>query len=73
MEWGWHWDAELRVWIEDNGSEEEDVCILWARDLPDVQVELVETPDDLPSEKEIRRYLESFNELERKDGTQQQD
>jgi hypothetical protein len=36
--WGWHYDPERRVWIEDNGSEPDDICILAIRDLPGIVV-----------------------------------
>ncbi len=37
-ECAWHWDAERRAWIEDNGSEEQELCIQVIKDLPGVRV-----------------------------------
>lgn len=34
----WHWDPDRKAWIEDNGSEPDDISILWAKDLPGVTV-----------------------------------
>lgn len=36
--WAWHWDANRRAWIEDNGSEPDELCILVIKDLPGVTV-----------------------------------
>ncbi len=41
----WHWDAERRAWIEDNGSDESDLVIQAIMDLPGVDV-AVEDMDD---------------------------
>lgn len=40
--WAWHWDAERRAWIEDNGSEEEEPCIQAIKCLPGVRVAIEE-------------------------------
>ena len=36
--WAWHWDVKRRAWIEDNGSNADDPCILAIKDLPGVHV-----------------------------------
>jgi len=41
--WGWHWDSKRRVWIEDNGSDPDEICILAIRNLPGVVVTEEET------------------------------
>jgi hypothetical protein len=42
----WHWDGKKKAWIEDNGSEEDDICILIIKDLPGVTVTVEERKDD---------------------------
>lgn len=46
--WAWHWDAKRRAWIEDNGSEEDEPCILVIKDLPGVSVVVEEMDDKIP-------------------------
>lgn len=36
--WAWHWNAERRSWIEDNGSSVSDPCIKVIMNLPGVDV-----------------------------------
>ena len=36
--WAWHWDARRRAWIEDNGSEPDELCIQAIKKLPGVTV-----------------------------------
>ncbi len=40
--WAWHWDQERKAWIEDNGSKEDERCILIIKDLPGVTVTVEE-------------------------------
>ncbi len=36
--WAWHWDADRRAWIEDNGSFISDIGVQVIMDLPGVEV-----------------------------------
>ncbi len=36
--WAWHWDADRRAWIEDNGSFIGDIGVQVIKDLPGVTV-----------------------------------
>lgn len=38
ISWAWHWDAERKAWIEDNGSFIMEECIQIFKDLPGVVV-----------------------------------
>lgn len=44
--WAWRWDRERKAWIEDNGSEEDDRCILAIKNLPGVTVTVEEGDGD---------------------------
>ena len=46
--WAWHWDAGRRAWIEENNSDEDELCIVVIRRLPGVVVAVEDVPDSTP-------------------------
>ena len=36
--WGWHWNASRKAWVEESGSDPDDICIEAIRHLPGVVV-----------------------------------
>lgn len=40
--WGWHWDQRRKAWIEDNGSDPDELCIKAPSNFPGVVVCTVE-------------------------------
>lgn len=42
ISWAWHWDIDRRAWIEDNGSDPDEICIRVIADLPSVIVSMEE-------------------------------
>jgi hypothetical protein len=50
--WAWHWDPDRKAWIEDNGSEEDELCIVAIKNLPGVTVTVEELEGPLFSHTE---------------------
>ncbi len=46
VSWAWHWDADRRAWIEDNGTDADEPGILAIKDLPGVKVVAEPIPVD---------------------------